>query len=45
MRPSIGKVLVPMSEHIQRLVAVQFQWDLMGTENLSLRGRIPRAVL
>ncbi|KAJ6027064.1 hypothetical protein N7460_011881 [Penicillium canescens] len=29
-----GKVIVPMSEHIQRLVAARFQWDLMGTENL-----------
>ncbi|KAL4921002.1 isocitrate lyase [Aspergillus aurantiobrunneus] len=29
-----GKVLVPMSEHIKRLVAVRFQWDMMGTENL-----------
>lgn len=29
-----GKVLVPMSEHINRLVAARFQWDLMGSENL-----------
>lgn len=29
-----GKVLVPMSEHIKRLVAARFQWDMMGTENL-----------
>ncbi|KAB8075625.1 isocitrate lyase [Aspergillus leporis] len=29
-----GKVLVPMSEHINRLVAARFQWDMMGTENL-----------
>lgn len=29
-----GKVLVPMNEHINRLIAARFQWDLMGTENL-----------
>ena len=29
-----GKVLVPMGEHINRLVAARFQWDLMGCENL-----------
>lgn len=29
-----GKVLVPIGEHINRLVAARFQWDLMGTENL-----------
>ena len=29
-----GKVLVPMGEHINRLVATRFQWDLMGCENL-----------
>lgn len=29
-----GKVLVPMSEHINRLVAARFQWDMMGSENL-----------
>ncbi|RAK96875.1 methylisocitrate lyase ICL2 [Aspergillus ibericus CBS 121593] len=29
-----GKVLVPMGDHINRLVAARFQWDLMGTENL-----------
>jgi len=31
-----GKVLVPMGEHINRLVATRFQWDLMGCENLIL---------
>ncbi|KAI2012626.1 mitochondrial 2-methylisocitrate lyase [Ophidiomyces ophidiicola] len=29
-----GKVLVPIAEHINRLVAARFQWDLLGTENL-----------
>ncbi|GAB7361853.1 hypothetical protein MBLNU230_g1893t1 [Neophaeotheca triangularis] len=29
-----GKVLVPMGEHINRLVATRFQWDTMGCENL-----------
>ena len=29
-----GKVLVPTGEHIDRLVAARFQWDLMGCENL-----------
>ncbi|KAL4977938.1 mitochondrial Methylisocitrate lyase [Aspergillus desertorum] len=29
-----GKVLVPMGEHINRLVAARFQWDMMGVENL-----------
>lgn len=29
-----GKVLVPIAEHINRLVAARFQWDIMGTENL-----------
>ncbi|KAK4184386.1 putative mitochondrial isocitrate lyase [Podospora australis] len=29
-----GKVLVPTSEHINRLKAARFQWDVMGTENL-----------
>ncbi|RKF61883.1 2-methylisocitrate lyase, mitochondrial [Erysiphe neolycopersici] len=29
-----GKVLVPVGEHINRLLASRFQWDLMGCENL-----------
>ncbi|KAL9599072.1 MAG: hypothetical protein Q9219_004106 [cf. Caloplaca sp. 3 TL-2023] len=29
-----GKVLVPIAEHINRLKAARFQWDLMGCENL-----------
>ena len=29
-----GKVLVPIAEHINRLVATRFQWDLMGSENI-----------
>ncbi|KAL1901782.1 mitochondrial 2-methylisocitrate lyase [Ceratocystis pirilliformis] len=29
-----GKVLVSTGEHINRLVAARFQWDVMGCENL-----------
>ncbi|KAI0019045.1 isocitrate lyase [Xylariomycetidae sp. FL0641] len=29
-----GKVLVPVGEHINRLNAARFQWDVMGAENL-----------
>lgn len=29
-----GKVLVPTGEHINRLNAARFQWDIMGCENL-----------
>ncbi|KAF5005768.1 hypothetical protein FDECE_7810 [Fusarium decemcellulare] len=29
-----GKVLVPIGEHINRLTAARFQWDVMGCENL-----------
>jgi isocitrate lyase len=29
-----GKVLVPTSEHINRLVAVRLQFDIMGVENI-----------
>lgn len=31
-----GKVLVPVGEHINRLIAARFQWDVMGSENLVL---------
>lgn len=29
-----GKVLVPTSTHVARLVAARLQWDIMGTNNL-----------
>ena len=29
-----GKVLVPVGEHINRLVAIRFQFDIMGVENV-----------
>lgn len=29
-----GKVIIPIGEHINRLVAARFQWDVMGCENL-----------
>ena len=29
-----GKVLVPTGDHVNRLVAARFQWDMMGCENL-----------
>lgn len=29
-----GKVLVPVGDHINRLVAARFQWDMMGSETL-----------
>ena len=29
-----GKVLVPIQEHINRLVAIRLQMDIMGVENL-----------
>lgn len=31
-----GKVLVPTGDHINRLVAARFQWDVMGTETMLL---------
>jgi len=29
-----GKVLVPIAEHINRLIAIRLQYDIMGVENL-----------
>jgi isocitrate lyase len=31
-----GKVLVPIQEHINRLVAIRLQFDIMGVENLAI---------
>ncbi|KAF9481208.1 isocitrate lyase icl [Pholiota conissans] len=31
-----GKVLVPIQEHINRLVAIRLQYDIMGVENLAI---------
>ena len=29
-----GKVLVPISEHVNRLIAIRVQYDIMGVNNL-----------
>lgn len=31
-----GKVLVPIQEHINRLVAIRFQYDIMGVDNVAV---------
>lgn len=31
-----GKVLVPVQEHINRLVAIRLQYDIMGVDNLAI---------
>jgi isocitrate lyase len=31
-----GKVLVPIQEHINRLIAIRLQFDIMGVENLAI---------
>ncbi|KAF8635953.1 hypothetical protein AX15_000119 [Amanita polypyramis BW_CC] len=31
-----GKVLVPIQEHINRLIAIRLQYDIMGVENLAV---------
>jgi len=40
-----GKVLVPIQEHINRLIAIRLQYDIMGVENLMSAERTQRQLL